>query len=515
MILDKATVNQSLEQIIKDLEVPESKYESAEKSYKSVGEWLGRDESSIRNLSPTVYVQGSFALGTAIKPIADDDHYDIDAVCEIDWDKNSQTQAQLKQAVGREIQSYANRYRMESPEEGRRCWTLNYADSSQFHMDILPATPDGHTQTRLLEEVYNIDSIKSYVESAISITDNQHHSYSYLTENWLGSNPSGYKKWFSSRSEQLSRTMRKNIAVMESYASVDDVPDYKVKLPLQKAIQVLKRHRDIMFADDEDGIKPISIIITTLAAKAYRFENDVLSCLEQIVMNMEHYIEDRNGTKWVMNPVDPRENFADKWAQFPERQTAFYQWLGEVKKDFAKINASSSLDMLFENAAPVLGYSTVTETAKKSGAVKTLLGKVAPYIPPFLSKASHRQAPIWPVVDRYSVTIASAIERRKGSRNIEFHSNSSSHVQVGSKIMLTARTNVPRPYKVYWQVVNTGQEAAADNKLRGDIFAGVLTRGRLKHEENARYVGSHSVECFIVQNGTCVARSGQFIVNIG
>lgn len=51
--------------------------------------------------------------------------------------------------------------------------------------------------------------------------------------------------------------------------SVRAVPKYQSnKTPLQRAVQILKRHRDIMFAGDED--KPVSIIITTLAAKAYQ-----------------------------------------------------------------------------------------------------------------------------------------------------------------------------------------------------------------------------------------------------
>jgi hypothetical protein len=36
-----------------------------------------------------------------------------------------------------------------------------------------------------------------------------------------------------------------------------------VKTPLQQAVQILKRHRDMMFADDPEH-KPISVIITTL-----------------------------------------------------------------------------------------------------------------------------------------------------------------------------------------------------------------------------------------------------------
>lgn len=90
------TFQDFLEKIIDELDVPASQHASADKSYLSVAQWLSRPESSLRNLSPKVYVQGSFSLGTAIRPLTGDDEYDIDAVCEVDWDKNTYSQEQLK-----------------------------------------------------------------------------------------------------------------------------------------------------------------------------------------------------------------------------------------------------------------------------------------------------------------------------------------------------------------------------------------------------------------------------------
>ena len=95
------------------------------------------------------------------------------------------------------------------------------------------------------------------------------------------------------------------------YASVDEVPDYKVKTPLQRATQLLKRHRDTMFNGDED--KPISIIITTISAHAYNGEQTICETLRTILKNMHLFVENRHGVNWVMNPVNPMENFADKW----------------------------------------------------------------------------------------------------------------------------------------------------------------------------------------------------------
>ena len=47
-------------------------------------------------------------------------------------------------------------------------------------------------------------------------------------------------------------------------------------------------------------------------------------------------IEVRNGVFWVPNPVNDKENFADKWAEHPERRHKFTAWLAQAEKDFAE-----------------------------------------------------------------------------------------------------------------------------------------------------------------------------------
>ncbi len=63
-----------------------------------------------------------------------------------------------------------------------------------------------------------------------------------------------------------------------------------------------------------------------------------------------------------------------------------------------------------------------------------------------------------------------------------------------------ANCTAPKPYLVYWKIKNTGQEAASTKCLRGDIHC-VPTRN-----ESTLYRGQHWVECYIVKDGTCVAR---------
>lgn len=104
MELDMAGTDDQVERFLQamaeELAIPESRYEQAERSYKSLGDWFHRPESTVRNFDPTVYVQGSFRLGTAIRPINDSEEYDVDSVCELKkLAKGDLTQFDLKQLL--------------------------------------------------------------------------------------------------------------------------------------------------------------------------------------------------------------------------------------------------------------------------------------------------------------------------------------------------------------------------------------------------------------------------------
>ncbi|MER9863197.1 nucleotidyltransferase [Mesorhizobium sp. M0185] len=337
-------VEQFLQALLDELAIPESRYEQAETRYKSLGDWFHRDESAVRGFDPAVYVQGSFRLGTAIRPINDAEEYDVDSVCELKkLSKNDLTQFDLKQLLGREIKAYHDAKGMTKPvREGRRCWILDYADGAQFHMDVVPALPNGAEQRLLLERA-NYDA--RWAETGIAITDREEPTYTVPTTKWPRSNPKGYAEWFKARmaavlarrKEMLVESLRRRGVT----ASVEQLPDYRVRTPLQAAVMLLKRHRDNMFARDPD-LKPISVIITTLAGHAYGEEDTIAGALLSILERMDQYIH-HVGSKYVIpNPTDPFENFADKWEKEPGKAQAFSARMGTALTDRAVRKISGS-----------------------------------------------------------------------------------------------------------------------------------------------------------------------------
>lgn len=358
--------NEIFEELGKSLDITQSQYEAAVKSYQFVGDWLSKSNSSLAPYNPEILPQGSFLLGTMIKPVHEDDDLDIDLVCRLDGKKSSWSQYNLKHAVGDRLKEHETLKRM-LDKEGRRCWTLIHRESAKFHLDVLPSIVSSNFKI-LLEKSMSAADISNVAELAIRITDKSTLNY-FTSSNpmeWLKSNPFGYAVWFKARA---SLDIYKSFKLSEA---VQPVPIFEQqKLPLQRVVQILKRHRDIMFNGDDD--KPISIIITTLSAKAYQAQVNVIDALINVVNNMENFIDERYDykigrmIKWIANPVNPEENFADKWVSNRKKQENFYNWLRQIKYDVAHITEQRGLHKIQESLSASFGMNAVNKAFANIG----------------------------------------------------------------------------------------------------------------------------------------------------
>ncbi|MYB52668.1 MAG: nucleotidyltransferase [Acidobacteriia bacterium] len=335
-------LNRLIEAAIQSFDIPEDLYRLAVRRYEAAGRWLTA-RAQVRGMTREVYPQGSFRLGTVVRPLGAEAQYDIDMVDRRDVDKSSISQAKLKADVGEDLEAYLLTSPNGQPrlEEGKRCWTLLYR-TDPFHMDVLPAIPDPDGRA-----------------NSILLTDRDVRA-------WQHSNPIDYAGWFHrTMAEEFAQLRELKLAEMAA-GDVEDVPDWTIKTTLQRSVQALKRHRDLRFLNRE-AQKPASIIITTLAAQSYRGGGSLYDVLADVTERMPSFIECRGGVWWVPNPVQPEENFADRWGERPELASAFFEWLDRARTDFIAIGSERGLDKAVGALSRGFGDDSGQAAAKSFG----------------------------------------------------------------------------------------------------------------------------------------------------
>ena len=365
---DTATFH-AIHEIAGAIDIPESAYEKAAARYKDLADWFGRKEAQCNKYAPHIYSQGSFRLGTVIRPIDEKGEYDLDTGCRLEAGVTKQncSQQTLKELVGADVEAYRIASNIQEPtEEKHRCWRLKYADTLKFHLDVVPSIPETIERRRQIQEAIIRASDPSDLAMRVAkltgaITDNRELNYRIINDAWRLSNSEGFALWFEFRM-LLAKGLTEDLVIRARAAKVDKLPANRWKTPLQRCVQILKRHRDIKFRNDPDG-KPASIIITTLAARAYQGEADIPSALARILFTMGNLV--RPNVPRVPNPVNPAEDFADRWAKNPTLEANFRKWLEDAQSDFNAIRTEQKPELIIRAARDKFGAS-LNETELKA-----------------------------------------------------------------------------------------------------------------------------------------------------
>ena len=316
-----------LEIVCESLELSPSQFTLAKQRYEGVGTCLASSEEPVLR-AIAVYLQGSTALRTTVKPVGVNEH-DVDLVAHV-RDLDVQTSpAALKKAIGDCLRVNGNYAPL--LEELPRCWRLNYAN--EFHMDITPSIPN--PDCRFGGELVPDKTLRE----------------------WKASNPKGYKLLFERRAKLVPVIrLRKHIAMDSARASVEPYPEAGgFRGILRRTVQIAKRHRDVMFRDDPE-LAPLSVIITTLASRSYEWcvttheYGNELELLFDVVRHMPDTIEMHRADgrdQWLIrNETTEGENFAEKWNRRPERAKAFFGWHARFCSDLIELESVQGLDGL-------------------------------------------------------------------------------------------------------------------------------------------------------------------------
>ena len=331
-----------LDEICQTLEPTDTEYGQARTSYETVAEWLSASENPLLQ-DISLYSHGSTALGTTIRPIGRED-FDVDTICRVASLTVATAPSVLKQLIGDRLKEH-ELYRT-MLEEKKRCWRLNYQRA--FHLDISPTIRNLRCANG--GELVPDKSLKS----------------------WKATNPLGYKALFERRCKLQPRfKFTKSIAADGGIrADIEDFPNRKTRKGiLRRIVQLLKRHRDVMFQHVEADIAPISVIITTLAAQSYEFcvsqftfETE-LDVVVDVIRLMPHFIErpvvDSRVIYSVPNETTEGENFAERWNSEPQRAKAFFEWHARALRDFESLASLEGQDVITKSLSGTLGKGVV------------------------------------------------------------------------------------------------------------------------------------------------------------
>ncbi len=325
----RAYLSLVLETVSESIAPTEAMFQQAEQQYSAITRALNNN-TVLAAFNPKLRPQGSMRLGTSTRSHKNDGNFDVDVIVELRNIPSSWTQKMVKEAVLKALLNDPVYGKMlKDKNGGRRCVTIVYANGS--HVDVLPcAISADYIRSIQMKSVNPNDYI-------LAITDKKHQGYNWDTfrPNWPQSNPIGYADWFLMIALK-NELKHKSASALLLRAEVEAFPKYqapKTKTILQKIVMLLKRHRDMMFDGHED--MPVSILLTTLAAQAYDHAPDgnLLDTLVYVINNMTNYITYDGRTYFVRNPVNNRENFADKWEEKSQKKIFFYKWIEALKAD--------------------------------------------------------------------------------------------------------------------------------------------------------------------------------------
>lgn len=306
------------------LELPPEKRAAAKKRYEELGRHVAR-ELGIGENEAHVVVQGSMRTQTTI---AGDgrENFDIDVVvklCGPRFEGLRESEPFFKE-FGASLQGLAGAGK---PDPKNRCWRLPYP-GEPFYFDVTPAIP-------MSEELTGTDL---RVRDPATV--------------WSPSNPEEFADWFCRIADKRfpfqEELLRK--LMVEAKTTVDPLPPGRVGITdiLRRAVQLMKLHRDSYYKrlpEAQREGKPISVILVTLAAKAYdqivtheaHAYSSAIEVVLEVVDRMPGLIQRGLLGIRVDNPALPGargENFAEKWnTDKGLRDSQFKAWHGQLMDD--------------------------------------------------------------------------------------------------------------------------------------------------------------------------------------
>ena len=329
---NKARLDDLLNRMAASLQLDETRFNKMETAYKAVSEWIENGEGFFKNVEFEIYPHGSALAGTTVKP-TEKEEFDLDFVIHIrmDWEKYDPTE--VYNELKRRLEEHDTYKKLLEPKN--RVLRLNYA--GDFHMDIMPGCQEF------------VDDPDRILVRDKKLKDN------------VSSNPCGYGTWFNGKADMVKEFLLEKAYAMEE---LPEQEPYHLKKPLKRAVQLIKRYRNIYFENDLDNATS-SIILTTLAGQFYDGEGTIYETVNNIVSRMHQAAKSGVERFKVYNPVNRDEDFTDKWEQEPKVFDRFLDFVKDFKQTWEAIKHESDINESEDEFKTMFGERTFSKAVNE------------------------------------------------------------------------------------------------------------------------------------------------------
>lgn len=407
--------------------------------------------------------QGSFRQGTIIRPADPECDFDVDILFEMKSVEGWTAKDYLQKLAG-EFRKY-ERYKDKVDTRGKtRCVTVDY--ESDFHVDIVPCISRN---------------------GGLVIMNK-------TTDDYEKTDGDGYAEWFEKQTRLTGGKYLVEVTRLVKY-----IRDYQSNFEIKSILLTTLLGKQVVNTD---------VIETSFP--------DLPTSFKTIFNRLNDFLQVSPNVPEVCNPALSHENFNRNWDQekYSKFRESMKSYNDKINDAFNETNEEQSLSKW----QGVFGEDFYLPLKEEREAAKSDIDYE-------IDRADH-QRPVTDIAQAeiltHEVSIEASLHTKIGRIKIQ-RLRSGGKIKAGPMIKFVAKTNVRPPFEVHWQVVNTGGHAASvqDGRgLRGDFFnskkrdGGILSDSALINWEATEYTGKHWIECFVVKDGICLARSRPFFVNI-
>lgn len=465
--------NYFIDAIGEKIQITDSEYEKMKNHYEALCKHIDLNHV-LSNEKGNLYQQGSFLIDTVVKPLKRDE-FDVDMVAEFDveW----KPQHKVNEFYDKLYDSFDTKLYGDKLEKYRNSIRINY--KGNYHFDIMPVIK---TCTK---DVFKAPDVKM--------------------SKWVDRAPKSYSEWFN---EKCDLIMLNEGYILDNKAyfntnirdmNIDELKkplSFRMKAPLKRAVQLIKRARDVFFQGVDEYI-PQSIVLTTLVANCYEGETEIVGFLKKVANSLKMLAMQEEVFN-LFNPIkNANENFTEKWQfhdEYFDNFKKFAFWFDYKVKNLESENIiileKTCRSLFGEDYSSIIGESDLLwnfdqqlrnknkELFKQEKLIEDLFELDLKYNVEIDCKVTQ---------NGFREKLLSAMRILKKEKNLKF---------------FIKNINVPGEYKCCWKVRNLGDVAERRECIRGNID---LKRSEREMVEKSNFIGPHFVECYIIKNNKVVA----------